>query len=104
MRGRELKLPCLCRRWTLPDDAPYAGARIETIMNLQTTLTQTMPLMRGRELKRYFSYYIIFFLNSSASGNHIDENRARTNFHLSVSAEGAPVCKQKELRKQRKVP
>ena len=85
-------------------DAPYAGARIETLDHSVQVLGCQMPLMRGRELKRYFSYYIIFFLNSSASGNHIDENRARTNFHLSVSAEGAPVYEQKELRKQRKVP
>ena len=31
------------------------------------------------------------------------ENRARTNFPLSISTEGAPVYEQKELRKQRRV-
>ena len=43
-------------------------------------------------------------VNSSASGNRMDENHACMNFHLSVSTEGAPVYEQKELRKQRRVP
>ena len=34
-------------------------------------------------------------MNSSASGNRMKENRARTNFPLSVSTEGAPVYEQK---------
>ena len=32
------------------------------------------------------------------------ENRARTNFPLSISTEGAPVYEQKEPRKQRRMP
>ncbi len=34
----------------------------------------------------------------------MSENRACTNFHPSVSTEGAPVYEQSKLRKQRGVP
>jgi len=32
-------------------DAPYAGARIETVIMFDPALAVMMPLMRGRELK-----------------------------------------------------
>ena len=51
-----------------------------------------------------FEILSAIFWNSSASGNRMKENRARTNFPLSISTEGAPVYEQKELRKQRRMP
>ena len=47
---------------------------------------------------------LYYFLNVSAIRNPMKENRARTNFPLSISTEGAPVYEQKELRKQRRMP
>ena len=48
--------------------------------------------------------YIDFIQISSASGKHMEENRARTNFPPLLSTEGMPVYEQKKLREQRKVP
>ena len=44
------------------------------------------------------------FMLSSASGKRMGENRARTDFHSSLSTEGMPVYEQKKLRMQRGVP
>ena len=74
MRGRELKLNAAHKRNGGQSDAPYAGARIETLVytplitssadapyagarietcppSFSSEICDTMPLMRGRELK-----------------------------------------------------
>jgi len=73
----------------MPSLAPNAAARscktLTVLLKNAINVTDTSPMQHRQVISLDKPNEINFAHNSSASGNRMDENHARTNFHPSAS-------------------